>query len=229
MNNKIFARLAVLLLCKSLTLAAGGAHGKNQEPRKKYLQAKTLLEVAATGNLEGLKAMLESGIDVNMPDESGITALMISVDFYRLRSMHLLLAHGACAYTTDDSCRSAITRVLNRCDKGESKSILRSLLKNTRCTHPVQTLNPEKTPEALLALLQAIDTDYARTQATFLAASIEAVEDERCATVAEVFLMSQRIFPLQSEINPTILSYLSSEKENLEERAHTLARLPKQH
>lgn len=231
MNNKFFATIAILFLCKSFALTAGDVQSKDQIAQGHFVWC------AGAGHLDGLQIYLKKGIDVNGKNDHGSTALMNAVHYRKDEAIDLLLAHGACVNQTDSYGGSVIYLFLNEAAPEKlNVDTLRLLLRNSTCVAPTQGLTVQ-TPEEILASLRAESCgmrklkgrNFIRKKADFFAENIEAVEDERRATVAEVVLMSRRIFPQQSVINGTILSYVSPYKETLEERARTLAHLPKQH
>lgn len=211
MNNKIFASLVVLLLCKSLTLAAGGGQGKDQQDPNLSSEARVghFIICAAAGSLCDLKKDLDDGIDVNAKNSNGRTALMSAISFGKTETIHLLVGRGACVTQANDEGQSAVYRFLTGEDpKGLNVDTLRLLLRNSRCPHPPITGLAFQAPEDILVALQADSCDYARRQADFLAENIEAVKGTQYAAVAQA-LAAHKIFPQHSVIHRTILSYVS--------------------
>jgi ankyrin repeat protein len=65
-------------------------------------------QIVEQGNLEGLKAALENGADINAPGHVGMTALMHAIAKKDLAKTTLLIRHGADPELTDDFNRTAL-------------------------------------------------------------------------------------------------------------------------
>jgi hypothetical protein len=65
-------------------------------------------QIVEQGNLEGLKAALENGADINAPGHVGMTALMHAIAKKDLAKTTLLIRHGADPELTDDLNRTAL-------------------------------------------------------------------------------------------------------------------------
>lgn len=210
----------VFLLCL-ITLSPVCAMQKfqnylQQHQRKK--QAPAFMDAAREGDLSVLKAMLASGIDVNITEGIlGCSALMVAssalecaVDRRPSDAIRLLVAHGACVNQINDIGYSAIDWALYSRDQDS----LCFLLKNSRTMHPFKK---NSCPQEVLERHKIIAPD----NAAFLAECIEHVNAGESRTVAEMVLIGQG-FP--SVITNTILPYIGHE-ETPKEREQTIKRL----
>lgn len=231
MKNKLFILAAALLLCKSFTFEAGGKQSKTQSDQDVSLQDKIDHFVICGGasKIDSLTKYLDGGIDVNAKNLDGKTALMVAVSFDRTEAIKLLVARGACVHQTNYKGDSALYLcLLGKPPEQWNADTLRVLLRSgRRCTHSETIGLTFQAPEKAVAALRTASWSGAHAQADFLAANIEAVDDERRATVAAVALTSLGILPSHSPINGTILSYVSDYEETPAERALTLQSLKK--
>lgn len=170
-------------------------------------------------NIETLEDMIARGASLQAHHFFGQTALECAISFGKADAMSVLLKHGGCIGQPN---LPMISLALDSVDKGNlSLDSLHWLLKMGKYK---QLGSHEQTPQEVLR------SGFCGPKRTaILVPALEAVEDSERATVAEVVLMSHRIFPRHCVINDTILSYVSSYKETLEERAQTLAQLPNQY
>jgi len=54
-----------------------------------------LLKAASQGSIQDIQVLLDAGIDVNIQNEGGVTALLRAVEYGQLDCMKLLLEKGA--------------------------------------------------------------------------------------------------------------------------------------
>lgn len=219
MNNKISSALVLLLMFKTLIVLPGGSQSSVNKELDLGHDAGTFTTFAATGNIKKLKDCLEKGVEVNAQDPNGYhsTALKVAADFNKTEAIEFLLAQGACVDQVDGVGNSALSAFLKKEPEKWDQKVLRSLLRRSMNPHPAIVGLTFKTTEDILASWRAIDHDYARKQADFLAENIEAVNDEKRAVETEKVLKEKVLFPQHSVINSTIVSYISdyNEKEEL--------------
>lgn len=96
---------AVSLYPKSRYVVAWGAAPPNQEEGGCIIElankanpveeCKALFKACSEGNLEGIKEQLQQGININIIDEGGNTALHVAVAYRQLAAVNLLLKTGA--------------------------------------------------------------------------------------------------------------------------------------
>ena len=162
-----------------------------------------------------LKAMLASGIDVNITD--GIlncSALMVAsaareraVDRRQSDAIRLLVDHGASVNQVDETGACAIDYILH----SRAQDCLYFLLKNSRNSDP---LKKNSSPQEILKR----EKNRAPKKAAFLAEAMEHVAHGESRTVTEMVLIDQR-FP--QVVTSTILPYIGHE-ETQKEREQTV-------
>ncbi|MFC1670041.1 ankyrin repeat domain-containing protein [Spirochaetota bacterium] len=73
----------ILLIIMVVPLILNGARGRN------------LYYYSQEGNIKGIKAELQRGININVRDKQGLTALLMAMMYNRYEAMKLLISKGA--------------------------------------------------------------------------------------------------------------------------------------
>ena len=177
-------------------------------------QAPLFLQAARDGDLLVLKAILASGIDVNITDDVfENSALMCassalkSVGSGPADAIRLLVAHGAQVNHVNIIGFSAIDAALYSQDQDS----VCFLFKNSRNAHP---LKKNRSPEEILEHQKK----FQPFKAAFLAKCIEQVKAGESRTIAEIVLIGQG---LPSVVTNTVLPYIGH-KETQKEQEQTV-------
>jgi len=96
--------LGVLNGCRPRDEATHMAHEERQIPQA----TRQLHETIQTGGLDELRALLDSGADVNAAGRLGRTPLMVAIEAADLQKLQLLIARGADPEFTDDFNTTAL-------------------------------------------------------------------------------------------------------------------------
>jgi hypothetical protein len=212
MKNKIFASLVILLLCKSLTLAAGNTWGKNREEEAQFFCA------AYEGDIDTLKAMVQNGISANTTSKYGESVLGYAVAGLHIETARFLLEQRASVTDMVAPDQTPITVALERYTEDQAPEMLHMLLRYYPSRHALK----DSTEVKLLAAQMPGDPII-----TILDDAIEEVEKPGSSTIAASVLTDGKIFP--APIIGIVQSFISEHQETPEERRKTLRLLETLH
>ena len=109
----------------------------NQEIREKLLKKREqdkFIEAAKKGDIERLQYFIDKGVDINVINRYGMTALYEAIHYDRLEAVDVLLKNGAEISTfdsitlSDEMARKLIKEAQNRSDVKSEKSLRKKVL-----------------------------------------------------------------------------------------------------
>lgn len=207
MKNNLSVALVMLVFAQICTLTAGGALSKQSTTQaliEKWIQA------VRRGDLAILTKMIENGMPVDTKGSLGMTPLSCAVVLHKPEIVRFLLERGASPTEPVPAHDSVITCAVSQiATDNRSPEILHELLRHYPARH---TLRATKWMQLL--------TELNDPQVAILEKALDAVEGGATRTVAQKVLKT--ILPPASEINGTILSYVSAHEETPAEQARTL-------
>lgn len=201
MKNKMFVSLVMLLLSRSFTLTAGNTWGKSYE----------FCAPACTGDIDTLKAMVQSGMSVNTTNKDGASPLGYAIACHQVEAARFLLEQRASVTDMVAPGQTPITVALEKCVPFRASEMLYLVL---RCHPSRHTLKDSEEVKLLAAKLPGDPI------ITMLDDAIEEVEKPGSSTIAASILTTHNI--LLPPIIGLVQSFISTRPETPRARARTL-------